>query len=511
MRKSTEQKITAGLVAGSVFFLLLIFLTNLFHFNYCINADIASDVILGELIWNRREIIPDTWYVANELRIICTPDVAALFYGLTGNMVLASGLACCVMTILILAAVLYFSKVSGMKKIDSLLMCFLCLVIPSGFIMLELFYLFAGYYAIHVVVFFVTLAMYITFLERRSMACKLWWVGVLLAFLLGLQGVRGILVIYGPLFGIELIRNIYVIYQKRKRSSVDLYLSLWVLSLLIVSYLGTLFPFSVGQGFSRNIRKGIQKLFMVVVPDMGRAIGFKSAALPGKICLGILLLLTLYVLMQVLRLMWKREEIEPIYWGWMVVCASPVVSALMVAFTTVESTERYYFILLLLLPFSAVLVWRKSSNVVKCTIGALAILLALSNLVSVYLPVLKSNEPPLTEEYQVTEFLEEKGLLTAYATFENANTMTVLSNGSVRVYPVATVEKMDICKWMASTDWYCPNVPFEQKTAYIITDAEKDNFYTFLNGKDGLVNEVGKIGKYTIYVSDYNYSNLGKD
>lgn len=281
--------------------------------------------------------------------------------------------------------------------------------------------------------------------------------------------------------------------------------------MLAASYMGTLFPFSVGQGFSRNMRKGFQKLLTVVLSDMGRAIGFESASLSGKICLGVLLLLTLYVLGSILHLMWKREEIQPAYWAWLVICVSPVLTAVMAAFTTVESTERYYFVLLFLLPFSAVLVWEKGNRGVKGMISALAVLLALSNLTEVYLPVLQSDEPPFSEEYQVAGFLEEKGLSTAYATFENANTMTVLSGGRVRVYPVATVEKMNICKWMASTDWYCPNMPFESKTAYIITDTEKDRFAAFLNGKGGFVKEAGKIGKYTVYVSEYNYSNLETD
>lgn len=389
-------------------------------------------------------------------------------------------------------------------------MGFLCLIIPSGFIMLELIYLFAGYYAACTVIFLVTLAMYASLMERRNIVYKFIG-GILLAFLLGLQGVRGILVIYGPLLGIELIRNIYLMYQKHRRDSFDIWLSLWVLFLLGASYLGTLCTHSAGQDFSRNMRKGFQKLFKVVIPDMGRAIGFGSTNLPGKICLGILLLLSFYVLGHILRRMWRREKIEPYCWAWLVMCASPVMTALMVAFTTVESTERYYFILLFFLSFSAVLIWKKSNNGVKYMISVLAIVLALSNLAQVYLPILKSDEPPLTEEYQVTEFMEENGLFTAYATFENANTMTVISNGTVRVYPVATVEKMDICKWLASREWYCPNVPYEQKTAYIITDSEKESFSVFLEEKARLVSEAARIGKYTIYVSDYNFSNLGTD
>lgn len=508
--KITEKKLKSGLLIGITGILLLIFLTNLFHYNYHMNADIASETILGEVIWKSRQLIPDTWYPSTEVRIISVPNMAALFFGMTEDMVLSAGMACCMMTVLILLSILCFSKLAGMKKMSGLLMAFLCLAIPSGFIMLELLYLFAGYYAIHVVVCFFTLGIYALFIKKRKIAYKLSGGGILSAFLLGLQGVRGILVIYGPLLGVEIIRNIYFIYQKKKRSVSDFCISLWTLSLFAVSYLGTLFPFSVGQEISRNMRKGVSKLFTAVIPDMARAIGFESANLLGKICLGILLLSTVYMLGHILHLMWKRE-MESRHWAWLVMCASPLLTALIVAFTTVDSTERYYFMLLFLLPFSAAMVWEKGGSVVKYMVGVTAILFAVSNIAQMYLPVFQSEEPPLTEEYEVTAFLEEKGLSTAYATFENANTMTVLANGSVRVYPVASMEKMDICKWLASTDWYCPNVPFKQKTAYIVTDAEKDSFAAFLEDKDVILDEAGRIGRYTIYVSDYNYSNMGED
>ena len=50
--------------AGIVLFLGLIFLTNLLHFNYMMNADLASDAVLARLIWTSKEIIPSTWYIA---------------------------------------------------------------------------------------------------------------------------------------------------------------------------------------------------------------------------------------------------------------------------------------------------------------------------------------------------------------------------------------------------------------------------------------------------------------
>ena len=50
------------LIVGIFAFLIMIFVVNIMFFNYEINADIASDAILGSMIWNSKEIVPDTWY-----------------------------------------------------------------------------------------------------------------------------------------------------------------------------------------------------------------------------------------------------------------------------------------------------------------------------------------------------------------------------------------------------------------------------------------------------------------
>lgn len=95
----------------------------------------------------------------------------------------------------------------------------------------------------------------------------------------------------------------------------------------------------------------------------------------------------------------------------------------------------------------------------------------------------------------------------AYATFENANSMTVIADGKVQVVPVASVDKMDICKWLSSSEWYVPAKPYHSTTAYVITESEMEEFEQFLEGKEETVSKVGQIGKFSIYVSEYNYSN----
>lgn len=65
---------------------IIIFVTNISHYNYKMNSDIGAEAVLGRLIWDSREIIPSSWYPSTETRIIATPQVAALFHGMTGDM-----------------------------------------------------------------------------------------------------------------------------------------------------------------------------------------------------------------------------------------------------------------------------------------------------------------------------------------------------------------------------------------------------------------------------------------
>lgn len=494
------------LTIGILMFLILIFSTNIFHFNYLMNADIASDAILAKLIWTSKEIIPSTWYVAAETRIICTPNFASLFYGLTKNMILSEGMACCLMTLMILASIYYFGKKAGLKKTEIFLFAFFSLALPVNMAILELLYLFASYYAIHVVALFFTLGVYVERINQKETKWMPVGVSIVLAFCLGIQGVRGILILYGPLFGVELIRVIYRIYCGIKSENRDWQNSIWVFILLAVSFIGTCLPFSTGQDFSRNIRKGFEKLFTVVFPDIKRAIGLEQTNIYGKFFLCILLAMILCILGDIGYHIWRKQSIDAIGWAFLVICASPIVTAVIVAFTTFGDSERYYFLVIYAMAFAAVLVYRKLKGKWKIVGGILTVLFVMVNVHIVYMPIISSQEPPATEAYEVGKYLEKKDYQTAYATFENANLITVLTNGKVQVASVASVDTMDICKWMTSTDWYVPSMPYKERTAYIITESEMGLFQEFLKEHDGEIDFSQKIGRYSIYTSDYNFS-----
>lgn len=502
------------ITAGILFMLAVIACANIFHFTYKLNADLASDAILARLIWESREWIPSTWYIANEVRIICTPNLAALLYGLTGNMILAEGLACTLLTVGICVSAYWCVRQCLSKRIYSLLFVLLCLIISNNYVILELFYLWAAYYAVHIIAMFLTLGTYIRIIKKEKMEKNdlLLLLGCLVfLFLLGMQGTRGILILSGPMLAIELLRFLYGFYRKSKFDRDQAIIHGWVWLLNIAGFLGTLFEFSVGQNLSRNIRKGPAKLLGTVIPDVGRCLGLGNGNIIHQIilCLG-LVLLAVEIIIAIVKVL-KKSEIHAEEWIELVLTASPCMTAVFVAFTTIDSSERYYFVFLFAISFALVR-WldkavKKVPVVLPCAVLAAMIVLGAHHH-EVYTSVIRSNAPIGDPRYEVVNFLEENQYLNAYALFEDANTMTVLSNGDVQVSAVASVEKMNICKWMSSTDWYVPNVPYEAKTAYIVTEANKENFDVFLEAHSSDLEFAKQIGKYLIYFSDYNFSCL---
>lgn len=501
------------MIGGIILFLLIIFQTNLEHYNYVMNSDIGAEAMLAELIAKSGQNIPDSWYPSTETRFITTPNIAALFYGLCNSMNLAMGLACCVMTLLIVISCYFFGKSIDLGMTGRLWLILMILVMPDNFETLEILYLYACYYSVHVAALFWTLSLYCGLIKKRKVNRVSLCLCMAFSILLGVQGMRGMLVLYGPLFGIEIIRMFYFLYCNRKKEKCDYMATIWVIALVICNFIGSRSPASVGQDFSRNIRNGFVKLCTVVIPDMAHAIGFENTGSIGKGCLCFFLVAAGYMLISVLWKMAKRKEIEEKEWAYLFLCASPVLTALIVSFTTVDSSARYYFVLLFAMSLAVILLAEKCArnrNLLKIMAGAVVVCFMLMNVRNIYLPALKSEDPPKTDAYQVVQYLEENGYTLAYTTFEHANLMTALSNGRVKVASVASVENMDICKWLSCKDWYVPNVPYEIKTAYIITEAEMGSFSQFYAKHENDLIFLTQIGNYHVYVSDYNFSNLGE-
>lgn len=210
--------------------------------------------------------------------------------------------------------------------------------------------------------------------------------------------------------------------------------------------------------------------------------------------------------------MYKKQYYEPaVVWTYFLMWISGFISMLAVAFTSTDSSLRYYFMLFFAMAFgfTSFMKYAKEKSLILRSIGyGIVLFLFIYQIDTIYVPIIRSDEPPDSDEYAVCRYLEENDYEIAYADFERANTMTVLSGGSVRVVSVASLEKMDVCKWLSSTDWYVPNVPYKSRTAYIVTEAGREDFERFYNlHHDDIWFEI-RCGNLYVYGSDYNFSCL---
>lgn len=510
MSKKANKLYDILIICAFIIIVGLMICTNLFHYCYEMNADIASEAVLARLIWESGEWLPKSWYTSTEFRIFTTPNLAALFYGMVHDMAVAMGMACITMLLGILASGYFFISQFSFSRTHKLVFLLLCLIIPNHYVILELFYLFAAYYAVHVIVMFLILGIYARWISGKKV--HIIWLGTmaLLSFAMGMQGVRGILVLNAPLLAIETLRQLYLVYEKtwnRKSLSVIL----WCVLMLLTGYAGTLLSFSVGQELHRNIRKGPSKLFQVVLPDMQECLGLIDIELEGRILCLIFLLIAIVVLISCVLWLYRKQCGDQRIWIYMMFWGSTAITVVAVAFTTIESSQRYYFMLLFGMAFGFTCFIKHVSEKSSILAGVgyvMVFFLFVFQLRTIYIPIMQSNEPAYSEELEVCKHLEENGYEIAYADFERANAMTVLSGGELRVAAVASVEKMDICKWLNSTEWYVPNVPYESRTAYIATETEREDFAKFYNLHKGEIWFDMQIGKFYIYGSEYNYSHL---
>lgn len=477
---------------------------NLFHYYYGMNADIASEGILTKLIWDTKEWIPSSWYRATETRIFAVPNLAAIIYGLTKNITMSVGIVCSIFTMGIIGTGVLFSKALGFDKIQTAIFLLLSLILPNNLMIIDLFYLHASYYASCVIILFYTLAIYILAV-KDDLNYGMGIIAFVLQVLYGTQGVRAILVVAGPLLVTEVLRGIYKVYTKDSKK-YNWKILIWCISLLIGGFLGGLFPYFVGQSLSRNIRKAPEKFINYVLPDMMKSIGIQDASYTEKLFLILILICSLWFGIRILGKMINKKKIEPTEWGILVVFASPIATAVILTFTTIDSSGRYYFVFIFTMALSMAGLYKDNKKWIKVLIISFVGIITILNYKKVYVPMLNSTNLIGDDRYKVVEYMEEKEYSLAYTDFENANTMMLMAEGNIIVGAIDDFSEMNCLKWMTSTEWYVPVIPRETKTAYIVTEGKLEKFLMFCENNNAEVVEEIKIGKYYVFSSDINYT-----
>ena len=199
----------------SIYLLLLIYVLSViwinFHSALWYQMDCYTYAYEGRLMYESSSFFPDNWIFGNQYHIISSPNLAALFYGITKNSISAMSLASSLSTILVLCSFIWC--LSPFVKKNALWIGALCLgggiIIGSNAAMyisgLQVLYTMCSYYACYLIGVLLSLGVWIRLRIKKKVPWGLIVLVVLLNFALGMQSLREMLILVIPLFLTEVL------------------------------------------------------------------------------------------------------------------------------------------------------------------------------------------------------------------------------------------------------------------------------------------------------------------
>lgn len=413
-----------------------------FRFDYLMDSDMASELVLSELLSKENAVISPNWYYSTEIKffsvqLIYTP-LFKIFHDWT---VIRTG-AVIIMYMMILATVYYFLKQYQCECFWGIAGALFLLPISDVYFKMVLC---GAYYIPYVVINILTIALIEHYIQSGKK--RLIVILYILALLSGLGGIRPIAILYAPL-GVEslimLIRRLKeqkdllhggrLFKDREARAYIHAGISCGIALLgfainesLLARYLswGEWKQVSNLTGFSlirlRDICKAIFDCFggdMSGIPIWGYVCVMTAVLWTGY---------TIYMLIQNCRTKQKSLNRLAIF-----TVLSYLIFILLFLFTDMRLESRYFLSVIIFSFLMLAIDLKEKKNKRKEVFCMILVTLTIISSVGVYRNIWRDNSGQ--DHITIAEFLCENDAVQGYATFWNANVLTDLSNGEIEVW-----------------------------------------------------------------------------
>lgn len=395
-------------------------------------TDMYSDMVYAMRVWETKSLFPDGWVFGNQLYVLATPVVAALFYGLTSDMMLAMGLASSVMTLLVLLSFVWMLKPvlkAGELRVAVVLLMLLTLLAGDPVYALtgwQLMFTMCSYYACYLIAAFLAFGCY---LRCENAFTPLLWgmtaVACVLSFAAGMQSLRQTAVMICPLLGVELCRSAWLLIKKeplnrRALLVAGLLTGANVLGLVCVRAM----PIEQVEIFGGIGLNSLSEMISSVVPSVLTAVSLLLPAYRSLLLAGVAGIVVLWGL--VMARLAKERRAEPILCLLLLTLSVGAILAVDVL-TDMDVRVIYYF---MLFPLSAVI-----AAVLYGRFGRLMQGLVLAGTAGIFcvccfaglLNVADSAEEAQAEYGAVADYLIEQGISTVYSPWNQGEKVAIAS------------------------------------------------------------------------------------
>ena len=419
------------------------------------STDMYTDMVYAQEAWEHKSIFPEGWVFGNQLYAVATPVLAALFYGICSDQVVAMALASTVMGVLTLVSFGFLIKAMfpGIRLV--LLGCafFAGLTLSFGGAVREvngwqLFFTMCSFYACYAISAFLAFGCYIRSVKRRP---KDQWLALVfacfMAFGTGVQSLRQTLIMTCPLVAVEGLWFLLRLWKKRPLLTNT---TITCLLIAICNIAGVLFAevanipqveifgklqwLPLANGL-KNLQASAQNaLSLFGVQDKLLAVVLLSCGGGGLLCLAWKL--------------WKKGSRA----GALSLCLLGVSVAAILALdclTTMSVRNIYYFLLYPLVALAAVAAFFLGGRSIKCWIGALLILFAAHGTQTQLPEVLEQARNPV-QYAETVAYLKENGITTVFSGWNRGERIAIASKGAIKAafwdyYKTPFVAVMYLC------------------------------------------------------------------
>lgn len=204
-----------------IIFFVCICIMNIGFLGKYLTSDMYGDLWVAKLMWEQKTLFPENWVFGNQLYILATPNLAALFYGLTHDMLLSMGMASTIMVILFGYAYYWMLKTTvSFRKIlvGMVVLCAsFCTVHAGKNQFAQLYLVGCTYYLCYVITLLFNLGVFIRlYTGEGKVKNGMYAVSLLLSFAMGIQSIRQTLLMVLPFLVIQLSMIIVCLIRKQK-------------------------------------------------------------------------------------------------------------------------------------------------------------------------------------------------------------------------------------------------------------------------------------------------------
>ena len=517
--------------------LLLIYMGIFVYLNLCqytrhIDSDIAAEALLAREIWQEKDLTPDTWIASTDRRVLGIPSLASLFYGMSGSMNLAMGISCIIVGGALLAAIAYTLKGCHFSRLGVATGLLALCALPIGglrndgqmvpFVML-LWFLFAGYYALHCICLFLCIAFYSYLREaapsraqtprnhlrhlRRSLA---WLALTGLCGALALGGMRCLQIVILPLLVLELLLLFFESeHMSRPLPRERWRATLFVLSLLAVGMLARLYPANIEYPLYLQTAEGMtDRLTRDIPAAVLECLGITGNCTPGSLSalmqLGVLAVLALTVYGLCVLFAGNKMSFHQKYLL-QALGTSFLLTVFIETVTTAELAHNYFFaVWFVIMATLAAMIshYEKAAPFFARLIVVCVCIFAVCNIFYTYKDCVATKDN-LKEYEEVIAYMESENIDCGYAEFWDASRICGMTDGRLTMGHCYRMEDLRMYWWLTSTKWYVPNLPEEMRTAYVVRREDKEAFLEQFED-DSIVSLGYENDRFAVYVSERN-------